>query len=235
MLNGKSTKRFEMAHRLAGKRVVLTQSSTFMGPAISEVFTEEGATVIDDNRDLTRPEAAQKLIDEAGHVDVLIANLAANNPRTAATSTDDESWSEMFDVMVHPLHRLVRAALPQMLDRRQGKIIVMGSASARRGMPNWSAYSAARGAQLAYVQAVGVEAAPNNVQINAVAQAFVRNPSYFPPEYLETPELKERMKQVPAGRLATGREDALFVLFLAGDESDFFVGQVFPYAGGWVV
>lgn len=39
---------------------------------------------------------------------------------------------------------------------------------------------------------------------------------------------------MPAGRLATGREAALFVLFLASDESDFFVGQIFPFTGGWV-
>ena len=224
-----------MAKRLEGKRVVITQASTFMGPAITEVFSEEGADVIADDRDLTWPTAAQHLINDAGRVDVLIANLAGVNPKTAVTDTTDEDWSEMFDVMVHPLHRLVRAVMPQMIERRQGKIIVMGSVSALRGMPNWSAYSAARGAQLAYVQAVGVEAASKNVQVNALAQGFVENPSYFPPEYVETPELQERLKSVPAGRLATAREDALFVLFLAGDESDFFVGQVFPFAGGWAI
>jgi len=223
-----------MLKRLESKRVVVTQASTFMGPAITEVFDEEGAVLVADDRDLTRIDAAQNLITEAGHVDVLIVNLAAVSPWSSVADTADDLWSEMFDVMVHPLHRLVRAVLPQMIERRQGKIIVMGSMSARRGMPDRSAYSAARGAQLAYVQAVGVEVAPHNVQMNAVAQGFVENQSYFPPEYLETPELKERMKSVPAGRLATAREDALFVLFLAGDESDFFVGQIFPFAGGWI-
>ena len=224
-----------MADRLEGKRVVLTQASTFMGPAITEVFTEEGAVVIGDDRDLSVPEAAQQLIDEAGRVDVLVANLAATNPKTAVRDTTDSQWSEMFDIMVHPLHRLVRAVLPQMIERQAGKIIVMGSASARRGMPNWSAYSSARGAQLAYVQAVGVEAASSNIQVNALAQSFVENPSYFPHDYVQTLEFKERLKAVPAGRLATAREDAFFALFLAGDESDFFVGQIFPFAGGWVI
>ncbi|MCY4499890.1 MAG: SDR family oxidoreductase [Rhodospirillaceae bacterium] len=222
-----------MARRLDGKRVVVTQASTFMGPAIWEVFSEEGAILVADDRDLTQVDAAQNLIDEAGHVDVLVANLAATLSWSSVTDTTDELWSEMFDVMVHPLHRLVRAAMPQMIERRKGKIIVMGSISARRGMPDRSAYSAARGAQLAYVQAVGVEVAPHNVQVNALAQGFVENPSYFSPDYIETPEFKERLKSVPAGRLATAREDALFVLFLASDESDFFVGQVFPFAGGW--
>ena len=59
-----------MAERLKGKRVVVTQASTFMGPAISEVFSEEGAVVIGDDRDLTVPDSAQQLIDEVGHVDV---------------------------------------------------------------------------------------------------------------------------------------------------------------------
>jgi short-subunit dehydrogenase len=60
------------------------------------------------------------------------------------------------------------AGLPQMIARRAGKILVMGSASALRGMKRTSTYSAARGAQLAYVQAVGVEVAPHNVQVSAI-------------------------------------------------------------------
>jgi 2-keto-3-deoxy-L-fuconate dehydrogenase len=223
-----------MGELLAGKRIVVTQASTFMGPAIVEVFTEEGGDVFADERDLRNVAAARDLIASVGRVDVLVANLAAINPRTAATATTDGQWREMFDVMVDPLHRLVRAVLPQMIERRSGKIVVMGSASALRGMGNWSAYSAARGAQLAFVRAVGAEVAPHNVQVNAIAQTFVENPSYFPPEYIVTAEFRERLLHVPAGRLATAREDARFALFLAGGDSDFLVGQVLPFAGGWV-
>lgn len=223
-----------MQGRIKNKRVVLTQASSFMGPAIAEVFREEGAEVISDDGDLVAPGAAQKVIDDAGWVDILVVNLAAINPRTPVIETTDQQWREMFERMVHPLHGLVRAVLPQMIERNQGKIVVMGSATALRGMVNWSAYSAARGAQLAFVKAVGIEVASRNVQINAIAQSFVENPSYFSEEYIQTPELKERLEGVPVKRLATGREDALFALFLASEESDFFVGQVFPFAGGWV-
>lgn len=222
-----------MSERLKGKRIVLTQASTFMGPAIQKVFESEGGHVIADDHDLTQDSAAAELIQEAGQVDVLVANLAATNPRTSATETSNEDWQRMFDIMVHPLRGLVGAVLPQMMERGRGKIIVIGSASALRGMPNWSAYSAARGAQLAFVRAVGVEVAPHNVQVNAIAQSFVENPSYFSPEYLRTDEFHERLKQVPIGRLATGQEDALLTLFLASNESNFFVGQVIPFAGGW--
>jgi 2-keto-3-deoxy-L-fuconate dehydrogenase len=81
---------------------------------------------------------------------------------------------------------------------------------------------------------VGMEAARHNVQINLIAQIFVENPVYFPPELIETDEFKQQyLSQVPLGRLATGREDALFALFLASSESDFFVGQAIPFSGGW--
>ena len=224
-----------MEKRLDGRRVLLTQADAFMGPDVEAVFAEHGAEVVADARDLRPPSAAADLVTEAGRVDVLVANLAAVNPRKAAHETTDDEWREMFAVMVDPLHRLVAAVLPQMIERRRGKVVVMGSASALRGMVDWSAYSAARGAQLAYVRAVGVEAAPHNVQVNAIAQTFVENPSYFSPDYVATDEFKRRLSDVPAGRLATGREDALLALFLASGESDFLVGQVIPFAGGWVV
>ena len=77
--------------------------------------------------------------------------------------------------------------------------------------------------------------APHNVQVNATGQIFVENPTYFPPEYVKSDDLKQRLKEVPAGRLSTGREAAAFILFLAGPEGDFLCGQVFAYAGGWTV
>ena len=122
-----------------------------------------------------------------------------------------------------------------MIARRSGKVVMIGSASALRGMRRASSYSAARGAQLAYVQAVGVEMAPHGVQVNAIAQNFVDNPTYFPPEVQVDPRFQERLKrEVPLGRLVSAREDARFVAYLCSDDADCFVGQVFPVAGGWV-
>lgn len=136
--------------------------------------------------------------------------------------------------MVHPLHRLTRAVLPQMYARKAGKIVVFGSATGLKALEGASAYSAARAAQVGYVRTAGCEAAHHNVQINLIAQNWVENPAYFPPEFTVTDQFKEMLTQhVPLGRLATAREDALFALFLASDESDFFVGQAIPFSGGW--
>ena len=139
----------------------------------------------------------------------------------------------MFDVMVHPLQRITRAVLPQMIERQKGKVIVIGSATGVKGMAGVTAYSAARHAQVGYVRSTALEVASHNVQINLIAQNWVENPGYFPPEFTETAEFKEVFKSVPMPRLATGEEDALFALFLASDESDFFVGQAIPFSGGW--
>ena len=224
-----------MANRLQGKRVVITNADDFMGQATQEVFAEEGAQCIADTSDLTKPDAADVLITNAGHVDVLIANLAAPTfSGIAAQDLSDADWECAFNVMVHPLHRLTRAVLPQMIERKAGKIVVYGSASALRGMKTLCAYSSARAAQVGYVQSVGVEVGPHNVQINLIAQNYVESEEYYPASLLAKESFQKSLKrQVPAGRLGTPREDALFAVFLASNESDFFVGQAIPFSGGW--
>lgn len=226
----------ESMRRLAGKRVLVTQANDYMGPATVELFTREGADVIADTGELTDPNHADALINATGPVDVLIANLASSNFAGIATDAlPDDTWHTAFDIMVHPLHRLVRAVLPQMLERRSGKIIVYGSAVALKGAKTVAAYSAARAAQVGYVQSVGVEVAPSNIQINLIAQNYVENPVYYPPELQDNERFQASLRrQVPLGRLATAEEDAQFALFLSTSESDFFVGQAIPFSGGWV-
>ena len=225
-----------MAGRLAGKRVLVTQADDYMGPPTLEIFRAEGAEVIADRSDLTAPGAAQTAVDEAGPIDVLVANLAAYNQAGRKLDTvDDATFAEMFEVMVYPLHRLVRAVAPQMTERQAGKIVVYGSASPLRGIPFLAAYSSARGAQVGYVRSMGTELAPYNIQINLIAQNWVESDTYFPPAVREHPKFIARMQaQVPAGRLAKPEEDVALAVFLASDESDYFVGQCIPFSGGWV-
>lgn len=225
-----------MPHQtLRDRRVLITQAGEFMGPMLCEVFAAHGATVIASTAALLEASAPQAVVAAAGRVDVLVANLAVPAPSTAATDASDDEWRSIFAALVDPLPRLVRAVLPAMIERRAGRILVLGSASALRGMRRASTYSAARGAQLAYVQAVGVEVAVHNVQVNAIAQNFVDNPTYFPPEVQADPRFRERLKrEVPLGRLVSAREDAEFAAYLCSEPAACFVGQVFPVCGGWV-
>ena len=221
---------------LQGKRILITQADAFMGPVLCEVFAEHGALVIASTQSLIDAQAPAGVVAAAGPIDVLVANLALPAPSTLAAEVSEAEWHDTFAALVHPLQRLFRAALPQMIERGAGKILVMGSASALRGMKRASTYSAARGAQLAYVQSVGVEVAIHNIQVNAIAQNFVENPTYFPPEVQANPRFQERLKrEVPLGRLVGAREDAQFAAYLCSEPANCFVGQVFPVCGGWVV
>lgn len=223
-----------MQNTLSGKRVLVTQADEFMGPAFCQVFTEQGADVVRSNADLTAAGAAEQVVSDAGPIDVLVANLSIVAPSTPAPDVAEEEWRSVFAALVDPLPRLVKAVVPHFKRRGGGKILVIGSASALRGMKRASTYSAARGAQLAYVQAVGVELASSHIRINAIAQNFVDNPTYFPAEIQANPRFQERLaREVPLGRLVMAREDALFAAYLCSDAADCFVGQVFPVSGGW--
>ncbi len=220
---------------LSGKRILITHANQFMGPVLFDVFKERGAEVIRDFSSLNNAEETEKVINAAGEIDVLVANLSVKAPSTEVTKVTDDEWQNTFATIVDPLPRLFRAVLPQMIDRSYGKILVVGSASALRGINRASTYSAARGAQLGYVQAVGVEVAKHNIQVNAIAQNFVDNPTYFPPEVQANEQFKERLKrEVPLGRLVEAREDADFAAYLCSDMANCFVGQIFPICGGWV-
>ncbi len=221
---------------LQDRRVLITQCGEFMGPALVRVFTALGAAVRADARALgTDPGLAAQVVGEAGAIDVLVAHLALPAPSTALGDVDDDEWRSVFAHLVDPLPRLVRAVLPQMRARGSGRIVVIGSASALRGMKRTSTYSAARAAQLGYVRAGGVELAREGIQLNAIAQNFVDNPTYFSAEVQANPAFQDRLRrEVPLGRLVSGDEDALFAAYLASDAAACFVGQVFPVCGGWV-
>ena len=224
-----------MNQNLSGKRILVTQANAFMGPALCDVLAQHGATVIASTDSLLDVGAAEAVVKAAGLVDVLVANLAISAPSSLATEATDSEWRDTFAALVDPLPRLFRTVLPQMIERRSGKILLIGSASALRGLKRTSTYSAARGAQLAYVQSVGTEMAPHNVQVNAIAQNFVENPTYFPAEVQANPRFQERLKrEVPLGRLVSATEDATFAAYLCSEAANCFVGQVFPVCGGWV-
>lgn len=223
-----------MGKRFQGKRVLITECETNIGPALENAARDEGAIVIADNRDLTKPFAVQALVQEAGHIDVLVANLAAPYTAAYAREATEQDFVLMHEHMVLPLFRLMQNVLPQMYARRNGKIVVMGSAWGLKGVPMRGNYAAARGAQLAYVRTVGLEAIRHNVNVNATAQTFVDNPTYYSTEYQQTGDFKSRLRDLPIGRLSKPQEFATLVLFLASPDSDFFVGQIVPYSRGFI-
>jgi 2-keto-3-deoxy-L-fuconate dehydrogenase len=224
-----------MPDRLKAKHVLITQSTDYMGPAINELFRNEGARV-DARSGLvpTGPDFTDYVAD-LDDLDILVANLAYAPSSSPTADIQDVDWMGMFDTMVHPLMHLVRHFAPLMAARGHGKIVAITSAAPLRGIAGSAAYCAARGAQNAFIRAAGIEFAPNNVQINAIAQNYVSNPAYFPDDLVASERFQNHLKRnVPIRRVAKAEESAELALFLASNNSDFMVGQVVPFAGGWV-
>jgi len=224
-----------MAERLTGKRVVLTSASTYMGPAIGALFAVEGADLLADDGELLGPDEPANLLREAGDIDVLVANLDLPAVNNKVVDLGDADWLEGFDAMVHPLMRLVRAAAPAMIERGGGSIVAITSSSPLRRMnPHAVAYVTARAAQNAFVRSAGHQLAKHNVRLNAVAQNFVANDTYYPPEVLANERFQQRLKQdVPAARIGRPDESAELALFLASDSASFIFGQIISSDGGW--
>ena len=230
-----------MAGQLDGKRALVTHADRYMGPAVVELFRAEGADVIADEGDLDGPSDAADLIAGAGRVDVLVANFAGpraampvTNMMVGPTDFTDDAFQGYLDALVWPLLRVVRAGLPQMIERGEGKIVAVTSATPLRAIPGLSIYSAARGAQNAFLQVVGTEAAEHGVQINAIGPAHIENNMYYTDEMLSDDEVRQSFEaQIPAGRLGKGHQAAALVLALATGASDFLAGQVVPVSGGW--
>lgn len=218
---------------LVDKRVLVTRAASYMGPAMVERFRTAGADVVADERDLVEPSAVADLLAQAGPLDVLIANLDAPAAVMAVSEIDEARWLATYDALVHPLMRLVRGALPAMLERGRGKVVAITSSTPLRPIAPVTAYASARGAQHVIVQHVGIEVAKRGVNINAIAQNFVENPAYYPPGVLEDETMRRWIERNnPSGRLAAPGESAELAVFLAGPGSDFLYGQVIPFAGG---
>jgi NAD(P)-dependent dehydrogenase (short-subunit alcohol dehydrogenase family) len=249
--------------KLTGKVALITNVSHFMGPAITEEFCREGASVALHDRDevavkpyaaiaerlgrdvlalagdLSRSGEAERVVEGVmarfGRLDILVNNNAHPPSGSPVEEITDAAWREMMARLLDEPFFCLRAALRVMRPAGRGKIINMSSAAAFPGLPNYAAYTAARAGVNGLTRAVGREVAGAGIQVNAIAQNYVENPTYFPPDLTGDPVRLARMvKNIPAGRLARSEESARLAVYLASEDADFFIGQVIPFAGGWV-
>ena len=114
-VSGEPAAKPALVEALGGKRVLITQADTFMVPTLCSVFAELGADVVADTRSLLTPEAAAAAVHDAGHIDVLLLNLAVPAPTTSAIDATDEEWAHVFGHMVDPMARLAGIGAPDRL------------------------------------------------------------------------------------------------------------------------
>ena len=201
------------------RRALITCVDTYMGPIIREKFAADGIEVFSSSDHMHSQEECEALIERAGEIDILIANLAEPPMTGPVQKIENADWSRLFDTLVHPLMYLIRAVTPQMIARQSGKIIAITSAAPIRGIPNHAAYCAARGAQNAFIKAVGLELARSQVQVNAIAQNYINNGTYYPDDLIENQKFLDHLKRnVPTNRVGAASETAELAAYLASEK-----------------
>jgi 2-keto-3-deoxy-L-fuconate dehydrogenase len=159
---------------------------------------------------------------------------------TALDATDEE-WDFAFDLNVRSMLRTIRAALPGMLERGQGSIINMSSAcSSIIGAPNRFVYGTTKAAVIGLTKSVAVDYIAKGIRCNAICPGTVESPSWLDRVDTLGKELGSRdaameqfVSRQPMGRVATAKEIAALVTYLASDESAFTTGHPHIIDGGW--
>jgi 2-dehydro-3-deoxy-L-fuconate 4-dehydrogenase len=238
--------------RLAGKTALVTAAGQGIGRATAELFASEGATVLatDINADLlagvagcrTRrldvrdPVEIAAAISDAGPIDILF-NCAGYVHSGTILECDESTWNFSVDINVTSMYRLIRAALPGMLERGRGSIVNMSSvAGSIKGVPNRFVYGVTKAAVIGLTKSIAADFVAKGIRCNAIC-----------PGTVDTPSLHERLKATgdyasawsaftarqPMGRLGQPAEIASLALYLACDESAFVTGQCHIIDGGW--
>ena len=216
------------------RKAVITCSDRYMGPAIKAKFENLGITVVASNEAMQSENDVDELITAVGDIDIVVANLAEPPQASPVQEIKTDEWNRLFLTLVHPLMYLIRGFVPQMLARGSGKIIAITSAAPLRGIPNNGAYCAARGAQNAFIKAVGLELARENIQVNAIAQNYINNDTYYPDSMLGSQKFIDHIKRnVPTNKIGSADETAELAAYLASEKCRHIVGQLIPLAGGW--
>ena len=220
---------------MTNRTALITCVDRYMGEAVRDKFESIGINVVAGDYPMSTQTECENLIDAAGEIDILIANLAEPPMTGPVQSIENADWNKLFDSLVHPLMYLVRAVTPAMLEKNSGKIIAITSAAPLKGVANNAAYCAARGAQNGFIKAAGLELARSNIQVNAIAQNYINNDTYYPDDILDNEKFLDHVRRnVPTNRIGAANETAELAAYLASEQCNHMVGQVIPLAGGWV-
>jgi NAD(P)-dependent dehydrogenase (short-subunit alcohol dehydrogenase family) len=248
--------------RLEGKVAIVSGGGTGIGAATARRFAAEGAKVVVTGRRLepleavaaeTEGRALQGDVGDPGHadeavllardafggLDVVVAN-AGLGFGGAAGDVDDERWGRTLEVNLTGAFRLVRAALPGLIERGRGSIVFVSSVSGLVSGPEGVAYQTSKAALLGLARSVAVDYGPRGIRANTVCPGWVVTPmgdramDEVADERAISREDAYRIatEHVPLRRPATADEIAACCLFLASDESSVVTGTTLVADGG---
>lgn len=249
--------------QLQDKVAIITGAATGIGRATALLFAKEGASVVvadineDDAQrtvadiedkggsarfvqtDVSEAEDVQALMErsaeEMGGIDVLVNNAGAQRSG-AVTEFEESEWDLLMRVNPRSCFLGAKYGVPYLRERGGGSIVNVSSLAGLKGGPGMTAYSASKGAIIAFTRALAEELAPDNIRANSVCPGWIDTPFNEPAiEFMGGRAQQEEMVQqtVPLKRQGTPEEIAQGILYLASDASSYVTGQELVIDGGF--
>jgi NAD(P)-dependent dehydrogenase (short-subunit alcohol dehydrogenase family) len=246
---------------LAGKVAIVTGSSRGIGKAIAERMAEHGAKVVISSRkpepcaevaaainakhgagsaisvpaNISSKDELKNLVDETtrqlGKVDIVVCNAATNPYYGPMAGIEDDQFRKILENNVIANHWLINFAVPQMVERKDGAVIIVSSIGGLRGSPVIGAYNISKAADFQLARNLAVELGPNNIRVNCIAPGLIKTD--FAKALWENPEtLKRSTSTTPLRRIGEPDEIAGAAVFLASPAGSFMTGHGLVVDGG---
>ncbi len=238
---------------LRSKRCLVTGSTAGIGLETARLLASEGADVVTCGRsgpprigealhvraDLSRAGEPERVVAQAGPLDVLVNNVGAAYHGDFLEVTD-EQWQELWELNVMSYVRAIRAAVPAMRERGRGAIVNVSSTAGKRpstGMPD---YSVTKAAVLSLSRVVADLYSKDGIRCNAVTPGPTATDAWLGEGGLadQQGDREDVLRKVaagrPIGRLAEPEEIAAVVAFLCSDRASYVTGAAWSADGGTV-
>lgn len=174
---------------------------------------------------------ARFALDRMGKVDILINNAGMNAPQ-AIDEITDETWDRVVEVNLTSVMALTREIVPQMKQRRWGRVVHISSVMAQTSKEKRNAYSATKAALMGLVRASALDLGPFGVTVNCIAPGpFLTD---MPMSILSDAEKKVFADRTALGRWAQPRELVGPMLMLCSEAGSYVTGQTIFVDGGWL-
>jgi 3-oxoacyl-[acyl-carrier protein] reductase len=233
---------------LEGKTALVTGGSRGIGRAVALELARAGANVVVGYRseagdaetvasevggravqaDVSDPEQAKALVDEAGEIHVLVNNAGTTRDGVLARMLD-EDWRTVLETNLSSTFYTCRAAARGMMKRRGGAIVNISSIVGVHGNWGQTNYAASKAGIIGFTKSLARELGSRGVRANVVAPGYVKTAltDAIPEEARET-----MLGNTPLGRLGDPENVAAAVRFLVSDEASFITGEVLLVDGG---